>query len=187
MSTSNGPIIVPPIAARGSAPLRLRMAEHPGSGTLDGGWWPHSRDLAVELAALVDDFPPRSGRIVRALISPPDWDSAPRRIPVAGGYVKIGSFPRDDTHLIVLTTSDRTLLRVLVAPPGFTREQADEALLASATGGNAHSATDVLEEDADQPATDPRDHWTDDGDFWWRQATGHRVPSLSSGGPPWRT
>jgi hypothetical protein len=35
-----------------------------------------SRDLAVELADLVDHFPPQFGRIVRALFSPPvpeDW------------------------------------------------------------------------------------------------------------------
>jgi hypothetical protein len=127
------------------------MAERPGRGHLDGGWWPHSRDLAVELADLVDHFPPRSGRIVRALVSPPDWDLAPRRIPVTGGYVKVGSFPRDDTHLIHLTTSGRTVLRVLVVPPGFTRYQGDAALLASATAGNARSATDLLHEVADHP------------------------------------
>ncbi len=180
MSTSNGPIIVPEIATPGRGPLRLRMAEHPGTGYLDGGWWPHSRDLAVELADLVDHFPPRSGRIVRAFVSPPDWDPAPRRIPVAGGYVKVGSFPGDDTHLILLTTSDRGMLRVLVAPPGFTRDQGEEALLASATAGNSHSATDVLEEVTDHPDTEPRDHWTDDGASWW--GSDRVAPSFRTGG-----
>ena len=178
MSTSN--IIVPEIARSGRAPLRLRMAEHPGSGHLDGGWWPYSRDLAVELADLADHFPPRSGRIVRALVSPPDWDSAPRRIPVAPGYMKVGSFSRDDTHLILLTTTNRTVLRLLVVPPGFTRDQGEEALLASATPGNTHSATDVLEEVTDHPATDPRDHWTDDGGSWW--GPGRVAPSFRTGG-----
>lgn len=185
MSTSNSPIIVPEVAVPGRAPLRLRMAEHPGSGHLDGGWWPHSRDLAVELADLADHFPPRSGRIVRALISPPDWDPAPRRIAVARGYVTVGSFPRDDTHVILLTTSDRTVLCMLVVPPGFTRDQGDEALLASATAGNAHSATDLLEEVTNQPATDPIDHWTDDGGSWWGR--GRVVPSFRTGGSPWPT
>lgn len=180
MSTSNGPSIVPEVAARGRAPLRLRLAESPGSAHLDGGWWPYSRELAIELADLVDHFPPRSGRIVRALVSPPDWDSAPRAIPVAGGIVKVGSFPRDDTHLVLLTTSDRTVLRVLVVPPGFTRAQGDEALLASATAGNAHPAAEVLEEVTDHPATDPNDHWTDDGGAWW--GPGRGAPSFRTGG-----
>jgi hypothetical protein len=63
--------------------------------------------------------------------------SAWRRAPV-----EVGSLAGDETHLIVLSTADRTLLRLLVAPPGLTREQADEALLASASGGSAHSATE---------------------------------------------
>jgi hypothetical protein len=96
--------------------------------------------------------------------------SAWRRAPV-----EVGSLAGDETHLIVLSTADRTLLRLLVAPLGLAREQADEPLLASATGGNAHSATDLLEEVADQPATDPMDHWTDDGDFWWGQGTSHHL------------
>jgi hypothetical protein len=139
------------------------MAEHPGRNYLDGGWWPQSRDLPVELADLVDHFPVELGRIVRALVSPPDWEPAPRRIPVSGGFVKAGSFPRDDTHLINLTTSDRRVLHVLVVPPGYTRDQGDEALLAAATRGNAHSATDLLEEVTDHPDVDPMDHWNDDG------------------------
>ena len=180
MSTSKSPSIVPETAPPGRAPLRLRMRETPGSGHLDGGWWPYSRDLAVELADLVDQFPPRSGRIVRALVSPPDWDSAPRSIPVARGHMKVGSFPRDDTHVVLLTTSDRTVLRVLVVPPGLTRDQGEEALLVSATAGNTRPASDVLEEVTDQPATDPLDHWTDDGDSWW--GPGRIAPSFRTGG-----
>jgi hypothetical protein len=57
--------------------LRPRIADNPGHGGLHGQWWPHSRDLAarscrvilpcdtVELADLVDHFPPPSG-------NPPD-------------------------------------------------------------------------------------------------------------------
>jgi hypothetical protein len=167
MSTSNGPIRPSEIHSRSRVPLRLNMAEHPGRDHLDGGWWPQSRDLAVELADLVEHFPARFGRIVRALFSPPDWDPAPRRIPVAGGYVKVGSFPRDDSHVIDLTTTDRTVLHVLVVPPGFTEDHGDEALLAAATSGNAHSAADLLEEVTDLPHVDPMDHWTDGGGSWW--------------------
>jgi len=145
------------------APLRLRMADRPGTSTLDGGWWPQSRDLAVELADLVAHFPAEQGRIVRAVVSPPDWDPAPRRIPLARGYMKVGSFPRDDTHLIHLNTADRTVLHVLVVPPGFTSAQGEEALLAAATEGNAHPAAELLREVTDQPDVDADNHWSDDG------------------------
>lgn len=148
-------------------PLRLRMGRTTGVDRLDGAWWPQSRDLAVELADLVDHFPAEHGRVVRALFSPPDWDPAPRRIPVATGYVKVGSFPRDDTHVIELKTSDRTVLHVLVVPPGLTDDQGAEALLAAATPGNTHPASTLLDLVTEHPDIDPAGHWKDDGGSWW--------------------
>jgi hypothetical protein len=164
--------------------LRLRMSPRAGQDRLDGGWWPQSRDLSVEFADLVDHFPPASGRIVRAGYSPPNWDTPARRIAVAGGYVKVGSFPRDDTHLIRLTTSDRTVLYVLVVPPpGMTQEQGEGALRAAASPGNATDAASLLEAVTTSyttlldstPEGDPKGHWDDDGGSWRAQ----------DGGPPW--
>lgn len=179
MSTPNGPAVTAEVPTPGRGALRLRMADQPGSNRLDGGWWPRSRDLPVEMADLVEHFPSEFGRIVRALVSPPDWEPAPRRIPVAGGYVKVGAFPRDDTHLIHLRTSDRTVLHILVVPPGFTRDQGEEALLAAATSGNAHSAGDLLAEVTEHPDVDPLDHWLDDGVARW--APSSAVPSTETG------
>lgn len=161
MPTPNHPV---PAAVSGPpdrVPLRLRMSGHTGRDQLDGGWWPQSRDLAVELRDLVDHFPPQRGRVARVLVSPPDWEPATRRIAVNGGYVKVGSFPRDDTHLIHLRLLNGNVLRLLVVPPSFTGDQGDEALLASATRGNAHPATDLLATVTEHPDVDPRDHWTD--------------------------
>jgi hypothetical protein len=162
-STSASATTVPVGVPHRSA-LRLRMGPTMGADRLDGAWWPQSRDLAVELADLVDHFPAKCGRVVRALFSPPDWDPAPRRIPVAAGYVKVGSFPRDDTHLIELKTSDRSVLQVLVVPPEFTEGQGADALLAAATVGNAHSASEVLA--GARPDLLPDCHWEDDGGSW---------------------
>ena len=140
--------------------LRLRLATQPGQDRLDGGWWPQSRDLSVELADLVDNFPMGSGRIQRAVVSPPDWDPSPRRIPVARGFVKVGSFPRDDTNVILLKMSDYRILRILVVPSGFTESEAEEALLAASTSGNAHSAGSLLETVTDHTDRAVDDHWT---------------------------
>ena len=143
------------------------MAEHPGTGYLDGGWWPRSLDLAVELVNWSDAPPSAVGtdRPCVGLAARLGPCSAPhpgragrcvRRVAPARRH------PPDRPR-----TADRTTLRVLVVPPGFTRDQGEEALLASATAGNAHSATDVLEEVTDQPDAEPRDRWTDDGASWW--------------------
>ncbi|WGY00171.1 MULTISPECIES: DUF5994 family protein [unclassified Nocardioides] len=157
-------------------PLRLRMARKGEGNRLDGGWWPQSRDLTVELADLVDHFPLASGRVVRALFSPPDWDPAPRKVGVEGGYVKVGSFPGDDTHLIDLKTADRTVLHVLVIPPGFSEGQGAEALLAAATPGNSDAAGDLLSVVSEHQDVDPADHWEDDGGHWW--GDGRVAPSF---------
>jgi hypothetical protein len=180
MAASNGPILATKLPAPARGPLRIRMTKRPGRDHLDGGWWPQSRDLAIELADLVDHLPARFGRIVRTVVSPSDWDPAPRRISVARGYVKVGSFHRDDTHVIRLKTSDRVVLRVLVVPPGFTDDQGDEALLAAATPGNTRTGADLLDTVTEHPDVDPEDLWNDDGGTWWGPDS--VAPSFRGGG-----
>lgn len=131
-----------------------------GRDQLDGGWWPRSRHLATEFADLVDHFPPEHGRVVRGLYSPPDWDDAPRRVAVAGRSVKVGMFPRDDTHVIYLTTSNRDVYCLLVVPASFDEAQGAEALLAATTRGNRHSAGDLLEVVTDELPVDPARRWS---------------------------
>jgi len=152
-------------------PLRLRMAEQLGKQPLDGGWWPQSRDLTAELGDLVDHFPPELGRIVRVIFSPPDWDDAPRRVPTARGYVKVGFDPSDDTHVIVLMTSDRQELCLLVVPPDMSRAKGDEALLASVTPGFATSPRKLLTTVRERPSVDVGEQWHDEGEAWWGSDT----------------
>ena len=166
MATSNSSI---PRSPR--QPLRLRMGEKPGSAPLDGGWWPQSRDLTVELGDLVDHFPASLGRIVRVLFSAPDWDDAPKRVPTKRGYVKVGFDPNDDTHVVVLTTSERQELCILVVPPDMSRTKGDEALLAAVTPGYATSPSALLTTVSERPDVDDGDHWNDGGEAWWGSAT----------------
>ncbi len=141
-------------------PLRLRMGERGAGDSLDGGWWPYSRDLAVELADLVTGFPATLARIVRADCSPPDWDAAPPSIHVPGGRVQVGTGPHDDTHLIELSLGDGVVLRLLVVPPELSSYQGAEALLAAASRGNAHTARSLLDTVTEFPDPDPADQWT---------------------------
>src|SRR5690349_17664282 len=93
----------------GRTPVRLRLVEDPAPGELAGVWWPQSRDLQMEAADLVDHFPSSAGRVERLLFSRPDWDASAtaegggvRSIVAARGRVKVGSFPHDDTHLMIV-------------------------------------------------------------------------------------
>jgi hypothetical protein len=166
MSTSNSSIPRPP-----RQPLRLRMSETPGKQPLDGGWWPQSRDLTTELGDLVDNFPTGMGRIVRVLFSPPDWDDSPKRVPTARGYVKVGFDPHDDTHVVVLSTSERQELCLLVVPPDMSRSKGEETLLAAVTPGYAASPTALLAAVRESPEVDNGDHWNDEGEAWWGSDT----------------
>ena len=116
--------------------------------------------MATELGDLFDHFPAHLGRPRRALVSPPDWDAPARRIPIAGGYLKAGSFPQDDTHLIVVLTSREQRVRFLVVPPSFSEYHAAEAMLAACTRGNTHPAAELLHEVVDQPDNDPSLVWS---------------------------
>jgi len=129
----------------GRVPLRLQMTQKPHSHPLDGGWWPQSRYLEVELADLVDHFPTGHGRITRATPSPLDWDDAPRRVPTASSYIQVGMAPKDDTHVLMLRTSERNELCLLVIPPEMSEAQGQEALKAAVTRGYAPSPGAVLD------------------------------------------
>lgn len=149
-------------------PVRLLLALGREDRELDGAWWPRSRDLEVELAALVDHFPPDRGRIVRAFVSPPDWDSHPRRIGTEEDHVKVGASPDDDTHVVDLSLADKTLVRLLVVPPDTADAAAEGAMFASTQPGNTTLGAAVLLQ-----ATSPYEQWNDHDDSWWEP---HPVP-----------
>ena len=159
-TTPSSPASSPAGSSAAAGPLRLRLAEQQGRDHLDGGWWPHSRDLGAELRELVDSFPPERGRVVRALYSPPDWEpGTPRNLPVAAGRIKVGSFPHDDTHRVQLTMSDRSVWHLVVVPVHFEADQGEEALLAATTPGNHHSASDLLHTVEGEASSVVADHW----------------------------
>jgi hypothetical protein len=139
--------------------LRLNLVAQPDGQTLDGGWWPYSRDLILEMADLARNFPKERGRIVRAAYSPRDWDTAPRRVTAGAEIVKLGPAPGEETHEITLETASHEVLTLLVIPPSFTSYQGAEALLAAATPGNRHHGADVLVEVTDQHDADPAQRW----------------------------
>jgi hypothetical protein len=127
-------------------PLRLQLSDPASSHPLDGAWWPQTRNLTAELADLVDNFPAGRGRIVRAAFSPPDWDDEPRRVPIARGYVHVGFSRHDDTHVMMLRTSERAELCLLVVPPGMCPAQGQEAMHAAVTPRYASSPGALLDQ-----------------------------------------
>jgi hypothetical protein len=133
-------------ASTGSSPTRSRLAlsDSFGLGPLDGAWWPRSRDLQAEVSALVDQYPKERGHIDRLLYSRPDWDSTPRKITAERGFVKLGGFPEDDSHLMVISLSSAKRVRLLVIPFDTDPTRAEALLRAASGAGNVTGAGDLL-------------------------------------------
>ncbi len=110
------------------ARLTLRVSEDRRS--LDGAWWPRSRELSAELVTLFAVWPVEEGYISRVIVAPGDWDSVPEKvsIPLRRGSVKIQRLPQDTTHHVVLTMLDGQRRSLVVIPPGAARETAAKYL-----------------------------------------------------------
>jgi len=111
----------------------------------------------------VDHFPAAAGRIIRALYSPPDWLAPPRRVKVAGGFVKAGFFPHDDTHVMSLRMYDQQIVQLMVVPPGTSSTLARAAMKTAADPVNTDCAAVVLRDLEGADGIDPAAQWSDDG------------------------
>lgn len=156
-----------PAVPQSREPLRLQLSESPGRATLDGGWWPRSRDIDLEVADLIDHFPADRGRVYRVLYSRPDWDTQPHSVHIASGRLKTGSFPGDDTHMVVLRMSTRQDLRLLVVPPDHL--VGEQAMTVAADPANRRSTVQILAQGEFDEAGEGDDHWTDEGGSWWQR------------------
>jgi hypothetical protein len=141
-------------------PLRIRLRTSPSADRVDGAWWPQSRNLQDEAADLIDHLPVTTGYVNRLLFSRPDWDdgivagSGARRIQAKRGPVKVGSFPSDDTRMMILTMAGGQRLRLRVIPSDADPEEADRLLrgIADASGpGDAGDAVSDARWDGEHP------------------------------------
>ena len=166
MTTSDSTLApAPELQDRG--PLRLTLAKELGEGPLDGAWWPRSRDLQTEAADLIDHFPPGRGRVYRLGYSTPDWAAPLRRIRVARGVTKAGSFPKDDTHVVRLAMSTRHVVHLLVVPPETSERDARILMDRAARASNLDDAVKLLHEVAAHHGPEHAEIWHDDGGAYW--------------------
>jgi len=123
-------------------PLRLKLKPKTATavGQVDGAWWPRSRDLVVELDALLPVLAVRLGRIERVTHHLGDWDAPARKIVVDGSVVRIGGFRSQPAGTLdVLAELHRVTL--LVLPPTTSSEQAHRVMV---TAGHRGDATEMF-------------------------------------------
>jgi uncharacterized protein DUF5994 len=108
--------------------LRLRAAAGPTTGHVDGGWWPHSRNLVREVPALFAALPRRLGPIALIAYNLNDWDATPRTLECDGARLEGISHDTSGPHTIVMLGTDGRCITLLLVPPNADQTTGHQAL-----------------------------------------------------------
>ena len=126
----------------GTTLLRLETTQS-RQGVLDGAWWPRTRDIEIELPALIDVLTEHLGPITRVGLDAAAWDGLPTRLVIDGRVVHLDSDPvGDDTVLITRGAGD--LFVLLMVPPDATADAAREAMARAVRADNISQAAEIL-------------------------------------------
>ncbi|MFC4857771.1 DUF5994 family protein [Actinophytocola glycyrrhizae] len=138
---------VPPTngAVRSRPRLRLRLKPNTSAtGHVDGAWWPRSRCVTTELAALAEALAGRLGRVERVAYALSSWDDAPRRFRLSGHLARLEGFTYQDRNVVHLTGANHGRVTLLVVPPEMTAVAGRAAMMTAAHGGNADRPEEIL-------------------------------------------
>lgn len=125
--------------------LRLKLKPMaPRTGQVDGAWWPRSKDLAVELPALLAVLRLRLGAPAWVIYNLAVWSPAPRRLQVAGGDVRLAGYRSHNPHTIIVTAPGQDRITLLVVPPTTAPTAAHQSLMTASRRGNADSVAQLL-------------------------------------------
>jgi hypothetical protein len=115
-----------------------------GTGAVDGGWWPRSRDPDAELPSLIAGLDSSLGPVTRVALNLDAWDTAPRRVAVDGRRVRVGWFRHMDADTIGVTRAAKAHVVLLVVPPQATTAAAGTAMAMAADAANSTGPADIL-------------------------------------------
>jgi hypothetical protein len=123
---------------------RLRLKpKAPTTGYVDGAWWPHSDDLALELPDLLAVLSVRLGPIERVIFNVGDWANAPAGFAMDGQPVELGGSTGQPVDTIQVIGGNHKLV-LLVVPPGTDQEIAHDAMMSAAASDDASTIEDLL-------------------------------------------
>ncbi|GAA3299007.1 hypothetical protein Dvina_20180 [Dactylosporangium vinaceum] len=100
--------------------LELRTMCPAPAASLDGAWWPRSRDSIGELVALIDALDARQAPVRLLMLNPDDWRGHPHRIEVADRSVRIAWVAMLDRSVVIGATAGglRIDLQLMVPAAG---------------------------------------------------------------------
>ncbi|MGN9844968.1 DUF5994 family protein [Nonomuraea sp. H19] len=101
--------------------------------TVDGAWWPRSRDASAELPGLIAAVDQRLGRTtLRVGVYRDAWGHIPRRIPARGRQIRVSWFRSSDPRVITLMSAAGEPIVLLVIDPDTASGPAKAALTLTA-------------------------------------------------------
>lgn len=109
-----------PDGFRAGIDVRVSLRADAGSGgsPFDGGWFPRSDDLSVELPELIAELDRRGVRIERFTYALDAWQPVPRKVVLQDRVVRTGGFRSMDPLVVCLTWAEGTRRAdLLVVPP----------------------------------------------------------------------
>jgi Family of unknown function (DUF5994) len=122
--------------------LQLKPA-HGSAGGVQGGWWPLTDQLYIELRHLLAALSSRSGTIDRVTYDQNSWASASLRMEFRGHSVILEPSKTSPNTLTVSGKKFGTLV-LLVVPPDTDPRAAHAAVMAAADPANVSTAEELL-------------------------------------------
>lgn len=124
---------------------RLRLKpKAPGTGYVDGAWWPHSRSLVDELPDLLAVLSVRLGPIERVVYSLANWFRTPDRIVALGRSVRLDGYHYQPMNTVYVVGVNRERLTLLVLAPETDPGYSHRTMMRAAAPNNATTADDLL-------------------------------------------
>jgi hypothetical protein len=131
--------------------LRMRSATERG-GFVDGGWWPHSLDLGLELPPVLEVLNDAGYAVHRVTYNLVGWQLPAASIVVAGRTVSLGGVrnqSRSSITLIDTANSNSAMvnrLHLVVIPPDSDPIVAARALQLAGQDGYRFRPAEILEQ-----------------------------------------
>jgi Family of unknown function (DUF5994) len=124
---------------------RLRLKpKAPQNGYVDGAWWPHSEDLAVELPDLLSVLSVRLGPIGRVIYNLNEWGTPPTKLATGGRTVRLDGYRIQPVNTVEVLGLNRTRIVLLVVSPHADPDQAHAIMMTAAGPGNASTVESLM-------------------------------------------
>ena len=133
---------------------RLRLKpKAPESGFVDGAWWPHTDDLAIELPDLLAVLSVRLGPVDRFLYNMSEWPKPSRKLATGGRSVRLDGYRLQPVHTVEVLGLNREKIVLLVVSPHADPEQAHAIMMTAAGPSDTSNVASLLMISADEAAT----------------------------------